>query len=73
MLVGSNLDKGLAIGEYGGWYVDDVFMLLWLLLGLGLGLGRMGLWGGPAVFWRAGEAEGAEGLGSVEGRVFGAV
>lgn len=73
MLVGSNLDKGLAIGKYGGGYVDDVFMLLWLLLGLGLGLGRMGLWGGPAVFWRAGEAEGAERLGSVEGRVFGAV
>lgn len=71
MLVGSNLDKGLAIGEYGGGYVDDVFMLLWLLLLLGLG--RMGLWGGPAVFWRAGEAEGAEGLGPVEGRVFGAV
>lgn len=35
MLVGSNLDKCLAIGEYGRGYVDDVFMLLWLWLGLG--------------------------------------
>lgn len=33
----------------------------------------MGLWGGPAVFWRAREAEGAEGLVPVEGRVFGAI